>query len=58
MAEVAGSNILKAAINPDKCYGCGGCVIKCPAKAMRLTLVRPVEHIPILAGATALDVRE
>jgi NAD-dependent dihydropyrimidine dehydrogenase PreA subunit len=58
MTKVAGSNILKAVVNPDKCYGCGVCVIKCPTKAMRLTLVRPVEHIPTRAGATALDVRE
>jgi len=58
MAEVAGSDILKAAINPDKCYGCGVCVIKCPTEAMRLTLVRPVEHISTVEGRTAIDVIE
>ena len=37
----------KARVNPDNCWGCGACVLKCPLKAITMELVRPAEHIPM-----------
>ncbi|MEE9202395.1 MAG: 4Fe-4S binding protein, partial [Dehalococcoidia bacterium] len=34
------------AVDPDKCWGCGFCALKCPYDSLRLRLVRPPEHIP------------
>ena len=39
----------RAVVNPDKCWGCGLCVLKCRPGALSMKLVRPVEHIPGLA---------
>ena len=40
---------MKAVVDPDRCYGCGACAIKCPVEgALALKLVRPKEHIPLL----------
>lgn len=36
----------KAYINPDKCRGCGNCVLKCNKKVLALELIRPPEFIP------------
>jgi Pyruvate/2-oxoacid:ferredoxin oxidoreductase delta subunit len=33
-------------INPDKCWGCGNCVVQCPHQAIHMELVRPPEFIP------------
>ena len=44
------SKKLKAVIEPDKCWGCGVCVVGCKeAKAIGFKVVRPVEHIPVPA---------
>lgn len=34
------------AVDPEKCWGCGFCVLKCPYDSLSLRLVRPKEHIP------------
>ena len=47
MVKIPGSKKMKASVLPEECMGCGLCVIKCPQKAIRLEIVRPVEHIPI-----------
>lgn len=36
----------RAYTDTEVCIGCGLCVIACPAKARKLNLVRPPEHIP------------
>ncbi len=51
MVKPAGSKKYKAAIDPEKCWGCGICVIKCKPNALRLKLVRPLEHIPLEKSA-------
>jgi Na+-translocating ferredoxin:NAD+ oxidoreductase subunit B len=40
------SNDLKAAIEADKCFGCGACVVGCPYGSLKLRVVRPPEFIP------------
>ena len=40
----------KAAVNEDKCWGCGLCVLTCEPGAIRLKAVRPPEYIPEAAG--------
>lgn len=40
------SGKIHAKILADKCWGCGNCVIMCPTGAIRMTVVRPPEHIP------------
>lgn len=45
------SKKLKAMIEPDKCWGCGVCVLVCnEVHSLTMKLVRPLEHIP---GAVA-----
>jgi len=39
----------RIAVDPEKCWGCGLCVLKCKAEALKMKLVRPLEHIPGLA---------
>lgn len=34
------------AVDTDKCFGCGFCVLNCPYESLHLRLVRPKEHIP------------
>ena len=41
------NNDLKAAIEADKCFGCGACVVGCPYGSLKLHAVRPAEFIPI-----------
>jgi Na+-translocating ferredoxin:NAD+ oxidoreductase subunit B len=48
MKKVSGLKKLKASIIAENCMGCGLCVFKCPQKALRLEVVRPPGHIPIL----------
>jgi len=52
----------KAYIDAEKCYGCGQCVVNCPAEAMKMKIVRPPEHIPEggaqLVDAEILEVRQ
>lgn len=41
------SKKLKAMIEPDKCWGCGVCVLVCnETHSMTMKVVRPLEHIP------------
>jgi Na+-translocating ferredoxin:NAD+ oxidoreductase subunit B len=48
MQKISGSKKLKAHVISENCMGCGLCVFKCPQKAIRLEVVRPPGHIPIL----------
>jgi NAD-dependent dihydropyrimidine dehydrogenase PreA subunit len=50
MVKAAGSKRLKAAIDPEKCFGCGACVVGCSPESLRMRVVRPPEFIP---GAVA-----
>ena len=53
---------LKAWVDPDKCMGCGLCVIKCPAEARAMKQVKTGDSIPremVSAGYTgALPYKE
>ncbi|MBI2865696.1 MAG: 4Fe-4S dicluster domain-containing protein [Chloroflexi bacterium] len=51
MVKVPGSKRLKAAVEEDKCFGCGACVVGCKPAALKMKVIRPVEHIPLTAGA-------
>lgn len=46
MKQMPGWDKPKAVIDPEKCWGCGLCVLKCKPGALSLKLVRPLEHIP------------
>jgi ferredoxin len=46
MVKPKGSKKEKAAVDAQKCMGCGICVLKCDYQALNLKLVRPPEHIP------------
>lgn len=46
MVRPPGGKKYKAVVNPEKCWGCGVCVIKCETGALKMRLVRPLEHIP------------
>lgn len=35
-----------AVIEPEKCWGCGNCVVNCPTGAISMKAVRPPEFIP------------
>jgi NAD-dependent dihydropyrimidine dehydrogenase PreA subunit len=48
MKNVPGSKKMKAFILNEHCMGCGLCIFKCPNKAMRLEIVRPPAHIPVI----------
>jgi ferredoxin len=48
MEKVGGSKKRKATIDAERCFGCGVCVLTCEPKALKLSLVRPPEHIPSL----------
>lgn len=55
MKKVPGFDTPKAVINPDKCVGCGICVLKCSPGAMKMELVRPPEYIPeTIAGPASI----
>jgi NAD-dependent dihydropyrimidine dehydrogenase PreA subunit len=43
------SKKLKATIDPEKCWGCGVCVVGCESESLSMKQVRPVEHIPAAA---------
>ncbi len=46
MVKVEGSKKLKAVVDPEKCFGCGVCVLGCEPVALKMKVVRPPEHIP------------
>ena len=45
MRPSAGSKKLKASIAPDKCKGCGLCIVGCKQNAITYEIVRPPEYI-------------
>jgi len=49
MQKLPGHKRMKAAVDAEKCMGCGVCVLVCEPQSLRMSLVRPVEHIPQLA---------
>jgi len=36
----------RAYIDPEKCWGCGNCVVQCPTGAISMKVVRPPDYIP------------
>lgn len=46
MVNVPGSRKLKAQVDAELCYGCGCCFMVCEPKAISLSCVRPVSHVP------------
>ncbi len=46
MVKSEGSKKLKAVVDPEKCFGCGVCVVGCDPAALKMKVVRPPEHIP------------
>jgi MinD superfamily P-loop ATPase len=46
MVKSEGSKKLKAVVDPEKCFGCGVCVVGCDQAALKMKIVRPPEHIP------------
>ncbi len=36
----------KAVVDPDKCKGCGNCVVKCPVKALKMEIVHDTDWVP------------
>jgi electron transport complex protein RnfB len=46
MAKTEGSKKLKAVVDPEKCYGCGACVLGCQPEALKMKAVRPPDYIP------------
>jgi NAD-dependent dihydropyrimidine dehydrogenase PreA subunit len=46
MVKVEGSKKMKAVVIPDKCWGCGVCVLGCKPAALKMKTVRPPEFIP------------
>lgn len=53
MVKAAGSKRLKAAVDEDKCFGCGACVVGCKPVALKMKAIRSPEHIPVLTGVAA-----
>ena len=51
MVKVPGSKKLKAAVDPERCFGCGACALKCEPAALSMKTVRPLEHIPEVGTA-------
>jgi len=45
MKPVRGTKKFKAWVNPEKCKGCGLCVIKCKTDALHMEIVRPPEYL-------------
>ena len=45
MVKVEGSKKLKAVVDPEKCFGCGACVLGCDQSALKMKTVRPPDHI-------------
>jgi NAD-dependent dihydropyrimidine dehydrogenase PreA subunit len=35
-----------SSVDPEKCMGCGSCVVSCRNGARSMKVVRPPEHIP------------
>jgi NAD-dependent dihydropyrimidine dehydrogenase PreA subunit len=55
MKDLPGSDIPKAVINPDNCFGCGLCVLKCGPGAITMELVRAPDFIPeTIAGPASI----
>ncbi len=52
LQKVSGSKKMKAVVDPEKCFGCGVCVLKCEPKSLKMVIVRPPEHIPGALEAT------
>jgi ferredoxin len=36
----------RSSVDPEKCMGCGSCVVSCRSGARSMKVVRPAEHIP------------
>ena len=55
MKKTDNSRMLKANVIVENCMGCGLCVFKCPQKAIRLEVVRPPSHVPVLTRQQLLS---
>jgi NAD-dependent dihydropyrimidine dehydrogenase PreA subunit len=46
MKSVPGHDTMKAVIDPEKCYGCGVCLMPCVPDAISMEEKRPQDFIP------------
>jgi NAD-dependent dihydropyrimidine dehydrogenase PreA subunit len=46
MEKSDSSESIRAVVHPEKCYGCGVCVVNCPVEAITLKPARPPDYIP------------
>ena len=50
MSAAPGNEEAKAVVDPEKCFGCGACAVRCRLGVIKMKAVRPPEFIPGVAA--------